>query len=196
MSNSSRAACTSRAAGILDNRDAWTPALVCKNASTKASLTNGVPSTTMPCCSAGKERAPTHSGGRGAQAVAAFPQCSARYRATGTRYQRCKRRVRAWYVHRTRVPGTCTKPPSTRPYLLNTGLLPIRHSHKLLKRENTSRFTHTTFRGRPASLGWSLLEPALDMADGRDGAEPPLAEVLVDARRTFPVMASRLPIRP
>ena len=34
------------------------------------------------------------------------------------------------------------------------------------------------------------------MADECDGTEPPLAEVLAEARHTFPVIASRLPARP
>ena len=46
------------------------------------------------------------------------------------------------------------------------------------------------------ALAWSLLELPLDMADECDGTEPPLAEVLADARHTFPVVASRLPARP
>ena len=45
------------------------------------------------------------------------------------------------------------------------------------------------------ALAWSLLELPLDMADECDGAEPPLAGVLADARHTFPVMTSRLPAR-
>ena len=44
-----------RDGGDLEKRDAWTSALVYQNASPKASLPNGVPSTTIRCCSAGKE---------------------------------------------------------------------------------------------------------------------------------------------
>ena len=46
------------------------------------------------------------------------------------------------------------------------------------------------------ALAWSLLELLFGMADKCDGAEPPLAEVLADARHTFPVMTSRLPASP
>ena len=45
-------------------------------------------------------------------------------------------------------------------------------------------------------LAVSLLELPLAMADECDGTEPPLAEVLADARHAFPVTDSRLPARP
>ena len=45
------------------------------------------------------------------------------------------------------------------------------------------------------ALAWSLLELPLVGADECDGTEPPLADVLADARHTFPVPASRLPAR-
>ena len=45
------------------------------------------------------------------------------------------------------------------------------------------------------ALAWSILELPLDMADECDGTEPPLADVLADARHTLHVPASRLPAR-
>ena len=44
------------------------------------------------------------------------------------------------------------------------------------------------------ALAFSLLELPPAMADECDGATPPLAELLADARHTFPVAASRLPV--
>ena len=43
------------------------------------------------------------------------------------------------------------------------------------------------------ALAWCILELPLDMADECDGTEPPLADMLADARHTFHVPASRLP---
>ena len=42
------------------------------------------------------------------------------------------------------------------------------------------------------ALAFSLLELPPAMADECDGAMPPLAELLADARHTFPVAASQL----
>ena len=43
------------------------------------------------------------------------------------------------------------------------------------------------------AFAMSLLELPLAMADECDGAEPPLAELLADARATQPIAPSRLP---
>ena len=50
----------------------------------------------------------------------------------------------------------------------------------------------------PPSEPWlgRCWELPLAMADACDGTEPPLAEVLADARHAFPVTDSRLPARP